>query len=56
MTECALYNVIENLCTYLLREVIPRDGKYHDAISTLARSEFRTLIEISRLNLSEDSY
>jgi hypothetical protein len=37
MTECALCNIIEGLCTFILREVIPCDGKYHDATGTLVR-------------------
>jgi hypothetical protein len=39
-----------------LKEVIPAEGKYHDASGTLALPEFRILIEISRLSLSRDSY
>jgi hypothetical protein len=52
MTEDALYNIIEDPCTFLLREVILYEGKYHDVTSTLARLDFKVLIEISRLNLS----
>jgi hypothetical protein len=43
MTEGALYNIIEDLCTFLLREVIPCEEKYHDAIGILTRLEFRVL-------------
>jgi hypothetical protein len=56
MTEGALYNKIEDLCLFILKEVIPNEGKYHDATSTLAKPEYRVLIEISRLNLSRDIY
>jgi hypothetical protein len=56
MNEGALYNIIEDLCTFILKEVIPVEGKYHDATSTLARLEFSVLTEISRLSLSRDSY
>jgi hypothetical protein len=56
MTEGALYSIIEDLCTFLLKEVIPCEGKYHDATGTLARPEFRILTESSRLNHRRDSY
>jgi hypothetical protein len=56
MTEGALYSIIEDLCTFIMREVIPVKGKYHDATGTLARPEFRVLTYISRLSLSRDSY
>jgi hypothetical protein len=56
MTEDALYNIVEDLCTFLLKEVIPCEGKYRDATSVLARPEFRPLTEISSLSLSRDSY
>jgi hypothetical protein len=52
MTKGALYNIIEDLCTFIMREVIPVEGKCHDATCTLARPEFRVLIDISRLSLS----
>jgi hypothetical protein len=56
MTEGALYNIIEDMCSFILKEVIPCEGKYHDAISTLAKPQYRVLTEISRLNLSRDIY
>jgi hypothetical protein len=56
MIEGTLYNIIEDLCTFILREVILVEGKYHDAISTLARPEFKVLTEVSTLSLSRDNY
>jgi hypothetical protein len=56
LTEGALYGIIEDLCIFILKEVIPAEGKYHDAFSTLARPEFKILIEVSRLYLRRDSY
>jgi hypothetical protein len=56
MTEGALYGIIEDLCTFILKEVISVEGKYHDATGTLVRLEFRVLTEISRLSLSRASY
>jgi hypothetical protein len=56
MTEGALYSIIEDLCTLLLKEVIPCEGKYHNATGSLAKLDFKILTEISRLNLSRDSY
>jgi hypothetical protein len=52
VTEGALYGIIEDLCTFILKEVIHVEGKYHDATGTFSRLEFRILIEISRLSLS----
>jgi hypothetical protein len=49
MTERTLYNIVEDLCSFILKEVISSDGKYHDATSVLARSEYRMLTDISRL-------
>jgi hypothetical protein len=54
--EGALYNIIEDLCAFIMREVTLVEGKYHDGTCTLARLEFRTLTDISRLSLSRDSY
>jgi len=56
MTQDALYNIVEDLCTFILKEVIPCEGKYHDATSVLGRPDYRVLTEISRLNLSQDEY
>jgi hypothetical protein len=56
LTEGALYGIVEDLCTFILKEVIPAEGRYHDASGTLVLPEFRILTEISRLSLSQDSY
>jgi hypothetical protein len=56
MIEGALYDIIEDLCAFIMKDVIPIKGKYHDATSTLARPEFKVLTEISRISLSRDSY
>jgi hypothetical protein len=56
MTERALYNIVEDMCSFILKEVIPCEGKYHDATSVLARPEYRMLIYISMLQFSRDSY
>jgi hypothetical protein len=56
LTEGALYGIVEDLCTFILKEVIPAEGKYHDASSTLAMTEFIILIEVSILSLKRDSY
>jgi hypothetical protein len=52
MTEGALYNITKDMCSFILKEVIPCEGKYHDATSVIARPEFRVLTKNSRLNLS----
>jgi hypothetical protein len=51
-----LYGIIEDICTFILKEVIPAEGKYHGASNTLARPEFRILAEVSRLSIRRDSY
>jgi hypothetical protein len=56
LTEVALYGIVEDLCTFILKEVIPAEGKYHDASSTLAMPEFRILTEASKLSFKRDSY
>jgi hypothetical protein len=56
MTERTLYNIVEDLRSFILKEVILCDEKYHDATSVLARPEYRMLTEVSRLQLSRDSY
>jgi hypothetical protein len=56
LTEGALYGIVEDLCTFILKEVIPAKGKYHDASSTSSMPEFRILTEVSRLSLKRDSY
>jgi hypothetical protein len=56
LTEGALYGIVEDLCTIILKEVIRAEGKYHDASSTLAMQKFRILTQVSRLSLKRDSY
>jgi hypothetical protein len=43
LTEGALYGIIEDLCTFIMKEVLSVNGKYHNATGTLARPEFRVL-------------
>jgi hypothetical protein len=56
MAKGALYNIIEDICSFLVREVILYEGKYHDTTNILARPEFRVLTEISKLKFSRGSY
>jgi hypothetical protein len=56
LTKGALYGIVEDLCTFILKEVIPTEGKYHDASNILAMLEFRILSEVSRLSLRRDIY
>jgi hypothetical protein len=51
MNERALEHIFEHLCLFLLKHVIPHEGKYHDHDSPLSKPEFRVLTEITRLNL-----
>jgi len=36
MSEATLYNIVEDLYKFMLREVIPSEEKYHDRTSALA--------------------
>jgi len=54
--EATLYNIVEDLCKFILREVIPSNGKYHDRTSALAKREYGALREISRLKLTRSGY
>jgi hypothetical protein len=53
LTEGALYGLIEDLCTFIMKEVISVNGKYHNATSTLARPEFRVLTKLLDYLLAE---
>jgi hypothetical protein len=53
LTEGALYVIVEDLCTFILKEVIPAEGKYHDPSSTLVMREFRILIDLVDYLLNE---
>jgi hypothetical protein len=56
MTKRVLYNIVEDLCSFILKEVIPCEEKYYNATSVLSRPEYRMLTDISRFQLSRDSY
>ena len=51
MDERALDNIVEDICSFLIKHVIPREGKYHDDESQLFMPQFQVLIEISNSNL-----
>jgi hypothetical protein len=53
MTEGALYGIIEDLCTLIMKVVILVEGKYYDATSTLARIDFRELTKLVDYLLAE---
>jgi hypothetical protein len=40
--RCIIWH-IEDLCTFIMKEAIPVNEKYHNATGTLARPEFRVL-------------
>lgn len=37
ITQGALYNIVEDLCSFILNEVIPYEGKYRDTTSVKAK-------------------
>ena len=55
ITELALYNIVEDLSSFLLKEVIPREGKYHDHDSELFKPEYRALT-VSSLKFTQKGY
>lgn len=56
MDERALDNIVEDICSFLMKHVIPHEGKYHDDESQLSRPQFRVLTEISKLKLTKEGY
>ena len=56
ITEKALHNIVEDVCTFIFKHVIPCEGKYHGHDSELSKPEFRMLTETSRLNLTRTGY
>jgi hypothetical protein len=46
LTESALYGIIADICTFIMKDVILIEVKYHDTTSTLARPEFRVLTKL----------
>ena len=56
MDEHALDNIVEDIFSFLMKHVIPREGKYHDDEIQLFRTQFRVLTEISKLKLTKEGY
>jgi len=56
MDKRALDNIVEDICSFLMKHVIPHKGKYHDDESQLSRPEFRMIPEISKLKLTKEVY
>ena len=56
MDERALDNIVEDICLFLMKHVIPREGKYHDDESQLSKPQFWVLIEISKLKHTKEGY
>jgi len=56
MDECALDNIVEDIYSFLMKHVIPREGKYHDDESQLSMPQFRMLTEICKLKFTKEDY
>ena len=56
MDERALDNIVEDIYSFIMKHVIPREGKYHDDESQLSRPQFWVLTEISNLKLTKEGY
>jgi hypothetical protein len=51
-----LYAIVEDLCTFILKEVNLVEGKFHDDRSVLAKPEYRALTNIIGLKLRKSDY
>jgi len=56
MSIRTLYAIVEDLCTFILKEVIPDEGKFHADRSVLAKPEYRALTDIIGLKLRKSDY
>ena len=56
MDERALDNIVDDICSFLMKHVIPCEGKYHDDESKLSMPQFQMLTEISKRKLTKDGY
>jgi len=54
--ERALDNIVEDISSFLMKHVIPREDKYHDDESQLSMPWYRVLTEISKLKLTKEGY
>ena len=43
MDERALDNIVDDICSFLMKHVSSREGKYHDDESQLSRPQFRVI-------------
>jgi hypothetical protein len=56
MDEYALDNIVEDIWSFLMKYVIPREGKYHDDESQLSKPQYQVLAEISKLKSTKEDY
>lgn len=56
MNKGGLYAICTDMCSFIMREIIPCSRRYHDATSELAKPEKRWLTEIEKLNLKREDY
>jgi len=53
-TPKTLEDIVADLCSFIMREIIPTDGAYFDHEGDLASDNFRVLIDIAGLNLKRN--
>ena len=51
-----LMNICEDMCRFIMKDIIHYKGKYHDDTSELAQLQYRDLVDIVRLELNKDDY
>jgi hypothetical protein len=50
-----LKNIVADLCGFIMREIIPRDGAYFHPEAYLANDKFRVLTDIAVLNMKRNN-
>ena len=56
INEKTLYQIVEDVCLFLIKQVISSVGKYHDYESELAKPEYERLTEVYSLNLTRSGF
>jgi len=50
-TPKTMDNIVEDLCSFIMKEIIPTDGAYFDPEGELGSDKFRVLTDIAALDL-----
>jgi len=55
-TPRTMQNIVADLCSFILREIVPSTGDYFDHEGELANNKFRVLTDIAGLDLKKGTY